>query len=192
MIGRIDKQALVRLLVVSFVGMVAFSGFESTFALLTEDRFGLKEAGTGAIFTVIGLALVAVQVGIIGRVNERLGESGTLRVGLAANAVGLALLAVDGGWATLVPALALLVLGQGLITPTLSSAIAGRAARARGAWLGWQQSVAALARVAGPVLAGILFTQIGVGAPYVVGAVLVVAALTCVPSVARAVTRPAA
>jgi MFS transporter, DHA1 family, tetracycline resistance protein len=192
LIGRIDKQALIRLLVVSFVGMVAFSGFESTFALLTEDRFGLKEAGTGAIFTVIGLALVAVQVGVIGRVNERLGESGTLRVGLAANAAGLALLAVDGGWATLVPALALLVLGQGLITPTLSSAIAGRAARARGAWLGWQQSVAALARVAGPVLAGILFTQIGVGAPYVVGAVLVVGALTCVPSVARAVTPPAA
>ncbi len=190
--GGIDRQALIRLLVVSFVGMVAFSGFESTFALLTEDRFGLKEAGTGAIFTVIGLALVAVQVGIIGRVNERLGESGTLRIGLAANAAGLALLAVDGGWATLVPSLALLVLGQGLITPTLSSAIAGRAARARGAWLGWQQSAAALARVAGPVLAGVLFTQIGVGAPYVVGAVLVVAALTAVPSVARAVSSPSA
>ncbi len=191
-LGRLDKQALIRLLVVSFVGMVAFSGFESTFALLTESRFGLQEAGTGAVFTVIGLALVAVQVGIIGRVNDRLGESGTLRAGLAANASGLALLAVDGGWATLVPALALLVLGQGLITPTLSSAIAGRAARARGAWLGWQQSVAALARVAGPVLAGILFAQIGVGAPYVVGAVLVVAALSCVPSVGRAVNPPAA
>jgi len=185
--GRVDRSAIIRLLVVAFVGMVAFSGFESTFSLLTQDRFGLTEAGTGAIFTVIGLALVAVQVGLIGRVNDRLGESNTLRAGLACNAAGLALLAVDGGWATLVPALALLVLGQGLITPTLSSAIAGRAARARGIWLGWQQSVGALARVAGPILAGVLFQQVGLGAPYVVGAVLVVAALTFVPPVRRAV-----
>jgi len=186
-----DRSAIIRLLVVSFVGMVAFSGFESTFSLLTKDRFGLAEAGTGAVFTVIGLALVVVQVGVIGRVNDRLGETGTLRFGLAANAVGLAVLAVDGGWATLVPALALLVLGQGLLTPTLSSAIAGRAARARGVWLGWQQSAGALARVAGPILAGVLFQQVGVGAPYVVGAVLVLGALTFVPSVARSVTRPA-
>ncbi len=62
--------------------MVAFSGFEATFALLTDDRFGLHLSGTGAVFTVIGLALVAVQVGVVGRVNDRLGESNTLRAGL--------------------------------------------------------------------------------------------------------------
>ena len=166
--------------------MIAFSGFEATFSLLTEHRFGLKLSGTGAVFTVIGLALVVVQVSIIGRVNDRLGESGTLRVGLACNAAGLIVLAVDGGWATLVPALALLVLGQGLITPTLSSAVAGRAGGERGTWLGWQQSAGGLARVLGPVLAGVLFQQVGFGAPYVVGAVLVALALTLVPSGAAA------
>ncbi len=111
---RVDVPVIIRLITVSFVGMVAFSGFEATFALLTDARFGLKLSGTGAVFTVIGLALVAVQVGVVGRVNDRLGESNTLRAGLVANACGLALLAVDGGWLTLVPSLLLLVLGQGL------------------------------------------------------------------------------
>ncbi len=179
---KVDRGGILRLLTVSFVGMVAFSGFEATFSLLTEHRFGLELSGTGAVFTVVGLALVVVQVSIIGRVNDRLGESGTLRLGLACNAAGLALLAVDGGWATLVPSLALLVLGQGLITPTLSSAVAGRAGAERGTWLGWQQSVGGLARVVGPIAAGLLFQQIGYGAPYVAGAVLVAIALSLVPS----------
>ncbi len=180
--SRVDVRVIVRLITVSFVGMVAFSGFEATFALLTDARFGLDLSGTGAVFTVIGLALVAVQVGVVGRVNDRLGESSTLRAGLVCNAVGLALLAVDGRWLTLVPSLALLVLGQGLITPTLSSAVAGRAGRARGSWLGWQQSAGGLARVLGPILAGAVFQHIGVGAPYVIGAVLALIALMLVPS----------
>jgi len=179
--GRVDRSGIVRLITVSFVGMIAFSGFEATFSLLTEHRFGLKLSGTGAVFTAIGLALVVVQVSIIGRVNHRLGESGTLRAGLVCNAAGLALLAVDGGWATAVPSLALLVLGQGLITPTLSSAVAGRAGGERGTWLGWQQSAGGLARVVGPVVAGVLFQHVGVGAPYAIGAVLVLLALSLVP-----------
>lgn len=184
--GRVDVQVIVRLITVSFVGMVAFSGFEATFALLTDARFGLDLSGTGAVFTVIGLALVAVQVGVVGRVNDRLGESNTLRAGLVCNALGLALLAVDGRWVTLVPSLALLVLGQGLITPTLSSAVAGRAGRARGSWLGWQQSAGGLARVLGPILAGAVFQHVGIGAPYLIGAVLALVALTLVPSTSPA------
>ena len=53
----------------------------------------------------------------------------------------------------------------------------------------------ALARVLGPILAGVIFQQIGVGAPYVVGAVLALVALALVPgtgpgSAAGAATGP--
>ena len=182
--GGVDRNSILRLITVSFVGMVAFSGFEATFALLTDSRYGLKLSGTGAVFTAIGLALVVVQVSLVGRVNDRLGESGTLRAGLTANAIGLAVLAVNGGWATLVVSLTFLVVGQGLITPTLSSAVAGRAGRERGTWLGWQQSAGGLARVLGPITAGALFEHIGMGSPYVVGAVLALIALSLVPGAA--------
>jgi predicted MFS family arabinose efflux permease len=174
--------AVLRLVGVAFVALVAFSGFEGTFALLVEDRFGLTLSSTGAVFTVIGLALVSVQVGLIHTVNARLGEAGTLRLGLAANAAGLLLLAVDGGWVTLVPALGLLVLGQGLVTPTMSSAVAARVpADRRGEVLGFQQSAGSLARVAGPASAGVLFQHVGVPAPYLVAGVLVMIAVAFVP-----------
>jgi hypothetical protein len=74
---------------------------------------------------VIGIALVLVQTLLVRPAAARLGEIGTVRMGLAANATGLLLLAADGGWATLVSALALLVVGQGLVTPTMSSVVAG-------------------------------------------------------------------
>lgn len=178
----LDVPAIVRLIVVAFVGMVAFSGFEATFSLLAERRFDLHISSTAAVFTVIGLGLVGVQAGLVGPVTRRLGEAGTLRWGLLANTGGLALLAVDAGWAGLVPALALLVAGQGLITPTLASAVSSRAGEQRGEWLGWQQSAGGVARVVGPVAAGALFQHLGVGAPYVLGAVLAGVAVTLVPS----------
>jgi multidrug resistance protein len=174
-------SAIRRLIAVAFVAMVAFAGFEATFALLGDRRFGFDLAATGAVFAVIGLALVGVQAGLVGPVTAALGERAVLRLGLVANACGLALLALDVGWPALVSALALLVVGQGLLTPTLSAAVAGRAGDERGRWLGWQQSAGGLARVLGPVSAGVLFEQVGVGSPYLVGAVLVLVALALVP-----------
>jgi DHA1 family tetracycline resistance protein-like MFS transporter len=181
----IDTHAIVRLIAVAFVAMVAFSGFEATFSLLAEERFGLALASTSAVFAAIGIVLVAVQVGLIHPVTTRFGESNTLRLGLVANAVGLGLLAFDLGWGGLVVSLLLLTVGQGLLTPTLSSSVSGRAGRQRGQWLGWQQSVGSLARVVGPIVAGSLFEFTGAGAPYVLGAILAACALALVPPPTR-------
>src|SRR5262245_18466554 len=103
-----------RLLLATFVSLVAFSGFEATFSLLTEARFDLSESATYGVFFLIGMGLVFVQGGLIHPVVARLGETTTVRAGLACNAVGLALVAIDDGWATLTAALVLLVVGQGL------------------------------------------------------------------------------
>lgn len=179
--GPAKSRAIVQLILVAFVGMIAFSGFEATFSLLAERRFDLHISSTAFVFTAIGIALVAVQVGVVGPTTDSIGTNSTLRMGLVCNAAGLALLAVDAGWVLLIAALGLLVLGQGLLTPTLSAAVSGLAGRQRGEWLGWQQSAGGVARVIGPVTAGALFEHVGMGAPYVVGAVLALIALTLVP-----------
>lgn len=177
-----ETSTILRLIAVAFAGMLAFSAFEATFALLADRRFDLDLSATAAVFTAIGVALVVVQAGFVGPVTSRLGEGSTLRLALAANGIGLVVLALDGGWLGLAVALGLLVVGQGLVTPTLSSAVAGRAGSRRGQWLGWQQSAGGVARVIGPAVGGALFQHVGVGAPYVVGAVVVLVALALVPS----------
>jgi MFS transporter, DHA1 family, tetracycline resistance protein len=174
------------ILLASFLSLVAFSGFEATFSLLADDRFGLSESATYAVFFAIGIALVVVQGGAIHTVVARLGEESSIRLGFAANALGLLLLAPpEGGWWLLVPALGLLCFGQGVVTPTLSSVVAGRSGRSgRGHALGLQQAAGGLARVAGPALGGALFEHVSPAAPYYVGAALVTAAIAGVGRVA--------
>lgn len=168
-----DRRGVVGLVAVAFVGLVAFSGFEATFALFAEQRLGLRLSSIGALFAAIGLVLVLVQVRVLGRVVDRLGEALTLRTGLVLNGVGLALLAAVHSWVLLVPALLCLIVGQGLVTPTLSSLLAGRVgADRRGGVLGVQQAAGGLARVVGPLAGGALFEHVGLPAPYVAGAVL--------------------
>jgi len=183
------RAEIIRLIVVAFVGVVAFSGFEATFSLLANNRYGLGLSATAAVFAGIGVVLVGVQGGLVGPVTHRLGEGGTLRFGLIANCFGLLVLAFDLGWAGLVVALLLLTLGQGLLTPTLSSAVAGRAGRDTGVWLGWQQSAGGAARVIGPLAAGALFQWAGMGWPYAVGAGLAAFALTLLPKRSEAASR---
>src|SRR5205823_8119958 len=83
------ERSLRRLVLVTFVSLVAFSGFEATFSLLAEARFGLSESGTYGLFFLVGIGLVLVQGGAIHTVVVKLGELRTVRFGLACNAAGL-------------------------------------------------------------------------------------------------------
>jgi fucose permease len=166
---------------VAFGALLAFSAFEATFALFGKSRLGFGISSSAAVFAVIGLVIVGVQGGLVHGVVSRFGEMATLRAGLAADAVGLLLLAFARSWLGLVPALLALTVGQGLVQTTMSSALAGRADPARrGEVLGAQQSAGGLARVIGPVLGGALFQRVGVGAPYFAGAAVMAVVLLLV------------
>jgi len=165
------------LAVVGFIAIVAFSGFEATFSLLIGARFGLTEAGVGAVFVGVGVVLVGVQAGLVRPVNVRLGTVSSLRVGLLFNVIGLGTLSVAESWLLLIVALAFLTVGQGLVSPNLSTLVAGGVPdERRGEALGFQQGVNAAGRVAGPAMAGVLYDRVSVGvdfgSPYLVGAVL--------------------
>ncbi len=173
-----------RLALLSMVSMVGFAGFEATFAMLIERRF--PEVGDPTVyglFASIGLLMVAVQTLIVGPVNAGLGSRRALRIALLLVAAGMVVLSIGGGWVGLAAALILLVVGQGVFGPTLSNATVEHVdSSARGAALGLQQGAGALGRIAGPLIAGGLFDQLGLSAPYLVAAALAVLALAVLPS----------
>jgi len=175
--------AVRRLAVLSLVAMMGFAGFEATFAMLVEHRFpDVGDPTIYGLFALIGLLMVLVQTRIVGPVNARLGTRSTLRTALSLVAAGMVVLAMGGGWAGLAVALVLLVVGQGVFGPTLSNAtVETVGADGRGSALGLQQSAGAFGRILGPLLAGVLFGRVAVGAPYLVAAVLALAALAVVP-----------
>jgi MFS family permease len=161
------------LAIAGFVAIVAFSGFEATFSLFADRRFGLTEGGVAVVFVGIGIGLVVVQGGLVRPISARIGANNALRVGLGLNAAGLLALAPADTWMVLILALALLTTGQGLVTPNLAALVSTRVPdHQRGEALGFQQSATACGRVVGPVLAGLLFDRVSISAPYLVGAAL--------------------
>jgi len=175
------RSALTRIWILALVGfsaICAFSGFEATFSLFADRRFGMTEGPVALVFLGVGLLLVLVQTRLVGPASDRFGSLGALQLGLVCNAAGLGLLSLAHTWFLLVPSLALLTIGQGLAIPNLAAAVADRAPdEERGEALGFQQRWQSLGRIVGPIVAGALFQAVGVPAPYVAGAALTLVAL---------------
>ena len=57
-----------------FLATFAFVSLEATFALFSQQQFGLGPAGFGIVFTYLGLLIVCVQGGLVGRLSRRYEE----------------------------------------------------------------------------------------------------------------------
>ena len=176
LIGELRKPGIRRLIVMYFLAILAFSGMEATFALLAAHRYHLDSTHVSYVFAFIGVVVTVVQGGLIGPLTRRFGERALLVVGLLAQCVGLAALPIAGSMAGLLAACVPLAFGSGLTTPALTSLISRSAsADDQGGTLGIGQSAAALGRVAGPISATSAYDKLWFAAPYLAGAVIMLA-----------------
>ena len=174
---------LVRFAVVTVLATIGFSGFEATFSLFGGERFDLTVGSSAMVFLFVGVVLTVVQGALIGPLTARLGSRAMIRAGLPLVAVGLFVLAITPAmqWVLLFTSMVLISVGQGIVSPSTTALVAEAAPPdRRGEALGYQQSAGAFARIAGPVIAGALFDSAGIGSPYLLGAVLFLAAIVAV------------
>lgn len=93
MLQALRHPAVGFLLLLMFAQQIAFGGFEQLLALFTLNRLGLNASGNSIIFVFVGLIVVAVQGGLIGRWSRKYGERKLILAGLATLAIGLSLTA---------------------------------------------------------------------------------------------------
>jgi predicted MFS family arabinose efflux permease len=159
------------LLISGFASMAAFVGMETTLAFLAEQRFGAGPSFVGWLLCGAGLCLVVVQGFVVAPAVKRWGESHVAVTGALLTAAGLAA-APFLPQLGFVAAVLLLSAGNGLVTASVASWLAGAGpAEERGARMGQGQSAAAAARVVGPLQAGLLF-DLTAWVPYLVGTAL--------------------
>jgi len=173
-----------RLVAVNLLFTGAFSAMEAVFVLFTQHTLGWTAMQNGYIFTYIGVLIVLMQAGLVGRLARRWGERRLLLAGLGVLASGLAFLPWSAHLPQLLIALGLVSIGDAAVTPMVSALLSfASPQQARGETLGLAQSVAALARVIGPLAAGSAFAVGGPGAPFLAGSALVLlAALIALPA----------
>jgi DHA1 family tetracycline resistance protein-like MFS transporter len=173
------RAGLRRLFAIDFLYWGSFAVYQTTFALFGARRFGFDATHTGYLLAAFGFLGVLVQVGLVGPVVKRLGETRTLTAGLIFAAIGW------GGSAmthSLPFFLALLVpgaLGIGLCNPSLVSLVSGAAGRhEQGRVQGAAGALESLGRTIGPVWGNGVLQWAGEGVAY--GSAALVLLLTAV------------
>jgi multidrug resistance protein len=154
---------------------VGFTVLYVVFPLQVERALGFDRHRTAYLFVLIGIVSAVIQGVLIGRLVERIGERKLLTWGAVLLAIGLALLpyAFDAGARRGLPlllgALLVLAVGAAVIGPSASACVSRVAPAAeQGRALGLLQSVGAVARIGGPLLAGAVAGHAGARAAFFV------------------------
>jgi predicted MFS family arabinose efflux permease len=190
----LSRPHLPLLLVIGFLVVAAFSGYESTFALFAERTYGFTASSIGYIFAFVGVILVIVQGALVGRVVKWIGEHHIVPASLALVAAGLLMIPATTSVAALLVASGVMAVGMGFNSPSLMSLISRySAAEDQGGVMGLTQSLNSLARIVGPMWGGFAFDRLGIGMPYVTSAaVMGLAALLAVHALWRTRVSPGA
>ena len=174
----VRSSSIARLVTINLLFTIAFSAMETTLPLFTQHFFGWTAMQNGYLFTYVGVIIVIMQGGLIGRLVKRFGEKRMLTSGLLILAIGLALLAWSQFIALLFIALGLLSIGEGAVTPTISSLLSlASSGETQGETLGFAQGAAGLGRILGPLLGGGVFAAGSAIIPFFMGAGLVILSL---------------
>ena len=180
------RPQLRHLIILFFLTTIAFAGMESTFALWANSGFGWGPQQVGFLFFYIGIVLVVVQGGLVGRLSRSLGEQRMVLTGSVLLVLGLAGLPFSTDLPRLLVDMALLAAGFGILNPAVTSFVS-RAAGSdeRGGILGVNQSGQSLARILGPLIGGLVYGAVGRDAPYYVGAAIMVAVVLMAAALPR-------
>ena len=174
-LGLVWGTVLGWLILVSFIFFLAFSAMESTFALLMEAELGWGARETGYLFTGLGLVIAVTQGIVVGRLVDRIGERGTLLVGLSVLATGLMVTGTAAQPLWVVLGTVGIATGNGLITPSVTTLISRISDdEHQGLALGLNASAGSAARIVGPAGAGVAFETLGPGVPMIIASGVVI------------------
>jgi MFS family permease len=176
----VSSARLLLPLSVLFLSTLAFSVMYVVFPLWGEATLGATRSTVSYWFALIGLVTVVVQGGVLGWLVRAVGETGTARCGTAFLATGLAMIPIAGaaGGIRFYLVLVLLGIGYGLAGPAMLGLVSRDTGASRqGRILGVAQSAASLARIIGPVLAGVVMSGAGAASAFLVSATVAAAGL---------------
>lgn len=180
------RPELLPLLAAIFFLNFAFSGLQTNFAVYTFDKLGMGPEANAMVFAYIGVIAVFMQTVVIRRLTQRFSDRALAAAGLGLMALGFLATAFAYDSLTLYLASTLTPMGSGLTTPTLTSLLSREVTSREQGWiLGASQSFASLARIVGPVWAGLVYDHISQGAPYWTGSIWLIVTLLVLAFAAR-------
>jgi DHA1 family multidrug resistance protein-like MFS transporter len=159
------------LLLIAFLATLGTSNFESVFGLYMLRKLDYGPEQVGGILTLVG-AIALIGRGLLtGFVTSRWGEPTVIKVSLIVGAVGFILLLLANTYALVLLTTGIFTCSITFLRPSIHSLTSKRTTVGQGASMGLSNSFVSLGRVAGPIVAGIIF-DINPNYPYLAGALI--------------------
>jgi DHA1 family tetracycline resistance protein-like MFS transporter len=157
-----------RLTSMTFVAFVSFSAMWAILGLWGEARFGWGPREIGFVMGLTGIAAAVSQGLFSGMLVRRIGEVTTIILGFTATCICLLVQAASPYIWLCVAAMVVATSGHTMAQPATSALISRAAPPGRqGAILGANNAAGSAARVAGPMIAGVMFSSVSNWAPIV-------------------------
>lgn len=169
---------------------MAFAVLESMITLYLGLRFGADELDAALVFAWIGVFVALTQGVLLRRLVPVFGEMHLVAAGFVLMTLGLGAVAFVPSFGWFFAIGPVVALGNGLTLPTFTSLYSKACvAEQAGELLGQSQSMATTGRIVGPLWAGAAMGSLGLGAPFEIAALLMLAALVLFVATRRMLER---
>ena len=167
-----------RLIWIYTIGIGAFYGTIQVVPLLLMNRLGVTERTIGYFVMYLGGMGVVVRSLLLGRAVDLLGEARLSRLGLVLLAAGLGCTGLASHGGIIFLGFTLMPLGTAFLFPCVTGLLSRVVpSHERGLYMGVQHTFGGISRVLFPVAAGLLMDRFGVGVPFWISGLLVLATL---------------
>ena len=177
-LGEVFRHPVIgRLMLLTFLVGFAFTGIESQFGLWAQARFGWEPRDIGISFAFVGATAFLTQTFVTGQMSERFGEAPMLAVGMVMTVLAAALQTVSVSGTMTTVLMCFTAVGQSVAFPNVGALISRSVDPHRqGQIMGLNNAAGALARVVGPICAGLVFA-VQINGPFLLGAAVVAPAI---------------
>ena len=152
-------KLMMSLFILSFAVTVAFSPIQAINSQYNVDLFHFTSKQISYVLMLVGFTSIVYQAFLIKHVQKYLKEVSMIRLGLGLLLVAFCFQAVNRSEFWLWAIIPLFPLGLGAVQPAIGSLVARDAGHSAGKYLGMNNSYMSLGNIAGPFLAGYLYTH---------------------------------
>lgn len=154
---------------------LAFTLFQSNFALVTKESLGLDAQSTSFVLTYVGLISVVVQGVAIGKLTDRFSERRLIVAGIVGLSASLLAWAFVQSVPALLIVLAPMALSGGILGVVMTSQLTKTVYRDEvGGILGLSASMQTLAQIVAPTIGGVLLDSLGTWSVGVLAGVIMI------------------
>jgi DHA1 family multidrug resistance protein-like MFS transporter len=165
------------LYVLSFFVSFTLAGLETTFQFFQVKQIGASPFEVSMMFFASGIVGALIQGGVVRKRIKKGGEKKAIFIGLILSALGFFLILLSSNVWTAAIYMSVFGAGNALIRPCVISLITQRTTVGQGVASGLNSSMDSLGRIAGPLIAMMLY-GFTISLPFIVSGILCLAAIS--------------